>query len=340
MKSYMNSWRGFINESKKEIKQLKIKKIDGSDPMVDIKWESENWFIWNMGKVKGTSLWSVNHKASGAAIPSNYYIGGLGAAKKLITNVLEPLNLPDISSNTPSDESIAAIRQALIDSEYVNPILSFPSMSENMIRRKIESDLVLLEFTSAETVSSFDKFASAVGDVSSQMQKDSQESEKIKDLYDEFDKYGLGDFLEQIEDVETLMAGLDDPKAASEAVAGLQKLDMDPKEIGDKLEMIQIIRDEFDKYKQEQEDAQIERDEVRTEKEEEATEKEEEKEEVTKTKEKEEEDKAKEQEKRDEEQKARDEEQDKAMKDSERERTDKDLEIQAKEEEAEQEEEI
>lgn len=325
----MNNWRGFLNEAKKEVKQLRIRKQDGTEPMVDVKWESENWFIWSMGKVKGKTLWSVNHKASGAAIPSNYYIGGLSAAKKLITDVLETLDLPDIASNPPSNESIKVIRQALIDSEYVNPSLSFPSMSENMIRRKLESDFVLLEFTSAETASSFDKFASAVGDVSSQMQKDSQEAEKIKDLYDEFDKYGLGDFLEQIEDVEALMAGLNDPKAASEAIAGLQKLDMDPKEIGDKLEMIQIIRDEFDKYKQEQEDAQSERDEVRTEKEEEAAEKEQEQEEATKTKEKEEEEKAKEQEKKDEEQKTRDDEQDKAMKDAERERTEKEIEMQA-----------
>ena len=325
----MNNWRGFLNEAKKEVKQLRIRKQDGSEPMVDVKWESENWFIWSMGKVKGKTLWSVNHKASGAAIPSNYYIGGLPAAKKLITDVLEPLDLPDIGSNPPSNESIKVIRQALIDSEYVNPSLSFPSMSENMIRRKLESDFVILEFTSAETASSFDKFASAVGDVSSQMQKDSQEAEKIKDLYDEFDKYGLGDFLEQIEDVEALMAGLNDPKAASEAIAGLQKLDMDPKEIGDKLEMIQIIRDEFDKYKQEQEDAQTERDEVRTEKEEEAAEKEQEEEEAAKTKDQEEEEKTKEQEKKDEEQKTRDDEQDKAMKDAEREKTEKELEMQA-----------
>tara|TARA_R110002126_G_scaffold53549_1_gene145343 strand:- start:8585 stop:9220 length:636 start_codon:yes stop_codon:yes gene_type:complete len=150
MKSYVNNWRGFLNEGIKEAKQLKIKKIDGSDPMVDVKWESENWFIWNMGKVKGKSLWSINHKASGAAIPSEYYVGGVGAAKNLIINVLEPLNLPDISSNSPSDESIAAIRQALIDSDYVNPALSWESMSENMIRHKIESELALFEIDKAE----------------------------------------------------------------------------------------------------------------------------------------------------------------------------------------------
>ena len=63
-----------------------------------------------IGSIK--NIYSVNHKASGMAIPSTYYAGGLKSAKGLINDVLETLDLPDLGAPTLSSESIKAIHNA------------------------------------------------------------------------------------------------------------------------------------------------------------------------------------------------------------------------------------
>jgi len=253
MKSYMNNWRGFVNEAKKAKKQLEIMKQDGSKELVDVAYESPNWFIWKMGKVRSKSLYSVNHKASGMAIPSTYYAGGLKNAKDLINNVLETLDLPDLSSSTLSDESIKVIHSAVVGSDYTDSAFSYERVNEKLLRDILNTQDALLEFTSKETSASFGKFADAVRGVSDSMAQDAEKSVEFQELYAKFEEVGLTDFLNKIPDVEELLANLETGEGLGELVQSLEKVGIEPSEIGEKLEQIEALRLEFDEYKKEQE---------------------------------------------------------------------------------------
>ena len=250
----MNNWRGFINEAKKAKKQLEILKQDGTKELVDVAYESQNWFIWYMGKIRGKSLYSVNHKASGMNIPTSYYAGGLKNAKGLINNVLEMLDLPDLSSPMMSDESKKVIHNAVIDSDHADSAFSYERVNEKLLRDILNIQDVLLEFTSKETSDNFGKFADVVRGVSDSMAQDAEKSAEFQELYAKFEEVGLTDFLDRVPDIEELLANLDTGEGLGELVQSLEKAGIKPSEIGEKLEQISTLRTEFDEYKEEQEE--------------------------------------------------------------------------------------
>ena len=250
----MNNWRGFVNEAKKAKKQLEIMKQDGTKELVDVSYESPNWFIWNMGKVRSKNLYSVNHKASGMAIPTSYYAGGLKNAKDLINNTLETLDLPDLSSPMLGSESIRAIHNAVIDSEYTEPAFSYERMNEKLLKDILSVQCALREFTSKETSDSFGKFADVARGVSDSMAKDAEKSTEFQELYAKFEEAGLMDFLEKVPDIEELLASLETGEGLGGLIQSLEKAGIEPAEIGEKLEQIEALRNEFDEYKEEQEE--------------------------------------------------------------------------------------
>jgi len=245
MKLIMENWKKFLNESatgmintvrgkeEVEIAMLRNKPI-----------ETNNWFVWK-SRSRGKTYVYVTHKATGNKIDSHLwepkYGKTLGAAKKLINDLEKNLDLPDIAS--PDGLSMESQR-ALLD--FLKPDM-------------------LNEYVSEKTSQNFEKFATAVGAVSSSMADDAEQSKEFQDLIKSFEDAGLEDFLEKIPDVDELLQSLDDPKGSGEFIKGLQDLDLSPQEIGEKIEQIQILRDEFDEYREEQEKNQKERDEKQTE---------------------------------------------------------------------------
>lgn len=241
MKLIMENWKKFINESKtgtintvrgKEEKEIAILR---NKPV-----ETEHWFVWKSGKYV-----YVTHKATGDKIDSHIwqpkYGKTLGAAKKLINDLEKNLDLPDIASSEGlSMESLRAILDFL----------------------KVDS---INEASSKETADSFKKLASAFGDVSVSMSSDAQASEEMKEkfdeLYSQFEKIGL----DKIPDLGDLMKNVENGEGLAELTKSLQDAGIQPDEMGEKLEQIQILRDEFEEYKKEQEEAQIERDDKQSE---------------------------------------------------------------------------
>tara|TARA_B100001250_G_C19784092_1_gene783270 strand:+ start:517 stop:1332 length:816 start_codon:yes stop_codon:yes gene_type:complete len=241
MKLIMESWKKFLNESTTGMINTVRGKEDVEIAILRKKpVETENWFVWKSGKYV-----YVTHKATGNKIDSHLwqpkYGKTVGAAKKLINDLEKNLNLPDIAS--PDGLSMES-QKALLDF--------------------LRGD-VLNEYVSKKTSQNFEKFATAVGAVSSSMADDAAQSEKFQELIKSFEDAGLEDFLEKIPDVDELLQSLDDPKGSGEFIKGLQDLDLSPQEIGEKIEQIQTLRDEFDEYKEEQGEAQEERDEKQAE---------------------------------------------------------------------------
>lgn len=237
----MENWKKFTNEAKK--KTGIIKTVDG-DKEVVISYEVGNFFVYK--SMRGSKAhYLVTHMPSGNLVPSKFYYKKYGfkfkEIKKMLKDIDENLNLPDLAEAEPSAESL----QALVD--------------------LIGGQSPLNEYISKQTSQNFQKFADAIGAVSSSMSDDAEQSEKFQKLMKDFEEAGLEDFLEKIPDVETLLQSLDDPESAGEFVKALQDLDLSPQEIGEKLEQIQILRDEFDEYKEEQEEASKERDESQAE---------------------------------------------------------------------------
>lgn len=116
------------------------------------------------------------------------------------------------------------------------------------------------EATSEKTSQNFNKLATAFGAISKSMSADAdkaveneKEMEKFQKLADNFEKAGLQDFLEKIPDVDKLVASIDDPEGQAEFIKGLQDMDLSPEEISEKLNQIQILRDEFEELKAAQE---------------------------------------------------------------------------------------
>ena len=115
------------------------------------------------------------------------------------------------------------------------------------------------EAASKETADSFKKLAAAFGDVSSSMADDAEASaemkEKFDELYSQFEKIGL----DKIPDLGDLMQNIENGEGLAELTKSLQDAGIKPEEMGEKLEQIQVLRDEFDEYKKEQEDLQKEK---------------------------------------------------------------------------------
>ena len=97
--------------------------------------------------------------------------------------------------------------------------------------------------------------------MSSDAQASEEMKEKFDELYSQFEKIGL----DKIPDLGDLMKNVENGEGLAELTKSLQDAGIQPDEMGEKLEQIQILRDEFEEYKKEQEEAQIERDDKQSE---------------------------------------------------------------------------
>ena len=247
MKLILENWRKFTNEAKKK-KTATIKTIRG-DEEVDISYELGNFFIYKVTN-RSKAHYIVTHKPSGNMIPSKHYVQNYGVKyaniKKMLQDIDKLLDSEELSKEEPSMEALQALADLVSGKNELN------------------------EATSEATVNSFKKLASAFGDVSSSMADDAEASDEMKEkfdeLYSEFEKIGL----DKIPDLGELMKNIENGEGLAELTKSLQDVGIQPDEMGEKLEQIQVLRDEFEEYKKEQEELQKQREEEQAERDEEA----------------------------------------------------------------------
>ena len=280
MKLIMENWRNFTNEAKK--RTAPIETIRGIE-QVPVSYELGNFFAYKV-TARSKSHYIVTHIPSGHMIPSSYYIqsygGKLADIKRMLKDIDEKLDLPDLSSPEPSVESLQALADFISGSQELNEIVGKDSAdalkdfsdaskqtADDMADVADKQQAALDAQT--KTSESFQEFADAIGAFSDSISDSSEESDEMLELYKKFEEANLGEFIDKIGELAPLadmMDKVEDGKGAGELIAGLQELDMDPKEIGEKLTMVQELRDEFDEYKQEQEERQKEKEEEQAEK--------------------------------------------------------------------------
>ena len=237
MKLIMENWRKFTNEGKKK-KTAIIDTVHG-DEEVDISYELGNFFIYKTTN-RSKSHYFVTHKPSGKMIPSSYYAEKYGYKYADLKRMLKDIDsMPDsaeLSKEEPNMEALKSLVRLLTRKESMN------------------------EAASKETADSFKKLAAAFGDVSSSISDDAEASEEMKEkfdeLYSQFEEIGL----DKIPDLGELMKNIENGEGLAELTKSLQDAGIKPEEMGEKLEQIQVLRDEFDEYKKEQEEMQKEKD--------------------------------------------------------------------------------
>ncbi len=283
MKLIMENWRNFKNEARK---RTGIINTERGEEEVSISYELGNFFIYKtMNRSK--SHYIVTHSPSGFMIPSKFYAQSYGfklsGMKKMLQDIDANLNLPDLASPEPSIESLEALANFISGTQDLNEIVGKDSAdalkdfsdaskqtADDMADVADKQQAALDAQT--KTSESFQEFADSISAFSDSISDSSEDSDKMLELYQKFEEANLGEFIDKIGELAPLadmMDKVEDGKGAGELIAGLQELDMDPKEIGEKLTMVQELRDEFDEYKTEQEEAQKERDEKQAEKDEE-----------------------------------------------------------------------
>lgn len=281
MKLIMENWRKFVNESKNK-KTGTINTKRGTEE-VEISYELGNFFIYKTKK-KSKSYYHVTHKPSGNMVPFRYYSQSYGSRyadiKRMLNDIDKMLDSEELSKEKPSDEALKSLVNLISGKNSINEVTSqktadalkkfsdasketASSVADSVSKQKAAMD------AATKSSDSFKKFADTIGAFSDSLGDDAKESEKVMDLYQKFEDAKLGEFIDKIGELAPLadmMDSIDDGKGAGEIIAGLQDLDMDPKEIGEKLQMVQDLRDEFDEYKKEQETAQKEREDAQTQK--------------------------------------------------------------------------
>ena len=109
MKSLMENWKRFLNES---AKVWKIEKLPG--------------------KAMRKSVYRLVHVPSGMVIPTDYYKTDRNSLKQLI-NFLESkadeLGWDDIGSNNPSEETVASIHTTIINSEFKRDSMKYVAIN-------------------------------------------------------------------------------------------------------------------------------------------------------------------------------------------------------------------
>ena len=100
MKLIFESWKRFINESKV--------------------WEAEKLDK----KAKGKVVYRLKHAPSGKIIPVQYYEGSSKNVKALV-KFLNGKEFDGIDSESPSEETLKAVHDVIIDSDYKNPNYSY-----------------------------------------------------------------------------------------------------------------------------------------------------------------------------------------------------------------------
>ena len=235
MKLIMENWKKFTNEAKKKTGMINTE--DGMQE-VDISYELGNFFIYKTKK-RSKTFYFVTHKPSGNLVPSNYYSQKYGSKyadlKRMLKDIDTMLDSAELSKENPSLDALKSLVNLLHNQNPVN------------------------EAASKETADSFKKLAAAFGDVSSSMADDAEASaemkEKFDELYSQFEEIGL----DKIPDLGELMKNIENGEGLAELTKSLQDAGIKPEEMGEKLEQIQVLRDEFDEYKKEQEDLQKEK---------------------------------------------------------------------------------
>lgn len=173
-------------------------------------------------------------------IPSSYYAEKYGYKyadlKRMLKDIDSMLDSTELSKEEPNMEALKSLVRLLTSKESMN------------------------EAASKETADSFKKLAAAFGDVSSSISDDAEASEEMKEkfdeLYSQFEEIGL----DKIPDLGELMKNIENGEGLAELTKSLQDAGIKPEEMGEKLEQIQVLRDEFDEYKKEQEEMQKEKD--------------------------------------------------------------------------------
>ena len=199
----MENWRKFTNEAKK--KTGIIHTVRGKEE-VPITYELGNFFVYKT-TAKSKSHYIVTHIPSGHMIPSKYYIQNYGGKfadiKRMLKDIDENLNLPDLSSPEPSVETLQALADFISGSQNLNEIVGKDSAdalkdfsdaskqtADDMADVADKQQAALDAQT--KTSESFQEFADAIGAFSDSIADSSEESDEMLELYKKFEEANLG----------------------------------------------------------------------------------------------------------------------------------------------------
>ncbi|QDP63273.1 MAG: hypothetical protein GOVbin703_20 [Prokaryotic dsDNA virus sp.] len=265
MKLIMENWRGFVQEAKK--KTGIIDTIRGKEE-VEISYELGNWFIYK--SYKGSKVfYFLTHKPSGKAVPSKYYSQkygfGMRDIKALIQDVEQNLDLPDLSSEEPSMETLVKLADFISGRDVMSEIAgkdaadALKKFSDNA---KTTSDSMAAAAdaqkasldAATKSSDSFKEFANSISTFSDKVSDNAEQSDEMLELFTQLKDAGLGDFIEKIGDLEPLGDFVekiaDDGQASGELIAQLVAADIKPEEF---VEGITKMQEEFAKFKEDTE---------------------------------------------------------------------------------------
>ena len=268
MKLLMENWNKYLSEvvSRPRGKTGTIHTAEG-DKEVPISLESEHWFVYRSGR-----HYILTHKATGDMVPSKYYAQRYGFKlsdlKRLMIDLENDLQLPDIGSKDISPASIFAIAEYLIGEEALNEIIgqetsdALKSFSDSAATTSDDlaasADAQKASYdANKKTSDSFKEFADAIGAFSDSVGDNAESSDKMLELFKTFEEAGLEDFLDKIKDLAPLADLLDtmgdDGEKSGEILAALTDAGIEPDEFQEKMELIQTVKEEFDEFKKEDE---------------------------------------------------------------------------------------
>jgi len=260
----MENWKRFIID---EAKTGMIDTVRGKEE-VSIGYESGNWFVYKAGKGSRAS-YMLTHKPSGRMIPAKFYAYKYGFKmrdlKRLINDIQQNLNLPDLNAEDPSVDTLIQLADFLsgqeplaeiIDSEASDALKDFSDqakttsddMSAQADAQKAAHD------ASTKTSDSFKEFANSISTFSDKVGDNAEQSDEMLELFNTLKEAGLGDFIDKVGDLEPLGDFVekigDDGEASGELIAQLVAADIKPEEF---VEGITKMQEEFAKFKEDTE---------------------------------------------------------------------------------------
>jgi len=261
----MENWRGFVQEAKK--KKGMINTVRGMEE-VDVSYESGNWFIYKAGKGSKAS-YMLTHKPSGKMIPSKYYSQKYGFkmadVKRVIKDIEENLNLPDLSSENPSMETLVKLADFISGRDVMSEIVgketadALKDFSDNAkttsddMAAAADAQKASLD-AATKTSESFKEFANSISAFSDSVGDNAEQSDEMLELFTQLKDAGLEDFIKKIGDLEPLGDFVekiaDDGQASGELIAQLVAADIKPEEF---VEGITKMQEEFAKFKEDTE---------------------------------------------------------------------------------------
>ena len=263
----MENWNKFMMDEARAIKTGLIDTVRGKEE-VKVSYESGNWFIYKAGKGSKTS-YMLTHKPSGKMIPAKFYSQKYGFkladVKRVISDIEQNLNLPDLSSENPSVESLIALADFISGQETLEEIIgkeTADALKDFSDTAKTTSDDMAAATDAQQkaidaqtkTSDNFKEFANSISSFSDSVSDNAEQSDEMLELFNKLKESGMGDFIDKIGKLEPLGDFIekigDDGEASGDLIAQLVSAEIKPEEF---VEGVTTMQEEFEKFREESE---------------------------------------------------------------------------------------